>query len=173
MEFSIQLFVRPLMVADLEDFRALRLRALKEDPAAFGAAYEESRELPASDWTKILDHSQESFILGAFSPTLIGLLGFSRRQGLKRCHKGLIWGMYVVPEARGRGVAKTLMEEALAKLRSFEGLEELILAVVTKNEVAHSLYLKMGFASYGLEERALKLNEEYLDEELFSLRLAD
>jgi len=35
---------------------------------------------------------------------LIGMIGFVREQRNKLRHKGNIWGMYVVPEARGEGI---------------------------------------------------------------------
>src|SRR6516162_9732760 len=114
--------VRVLTEADLDQFRQLRLRGLKEDPHAFGMSYEEAAHSPAEDWRKVLGDEHGSFILGAFNPDLIGLVAFSRSARVRKHHKGLIWGMYVTPEVRGCGIGKTLMQNALAKLRAIEGL---------------------------------------------------
>jgi ribosomal protein S18 acetylase RimI-like enzyme len=166
-----KLQVRILTKSDLEVFRAVRLRGLKEDPQAFGMSYEEASHSPIEDWNKVLSDEHGSFILGAFSPNLVGLVAFSRSLGIKRRHRGHIWGMYVIPEARGCGIGRALMQAALSKLRSVEGLEEVTLCVVTKNAPARSLYLDLGFTPYGLEKRALRVNGEYLDEELLSIQL--
>jgi ribosomal protein S18 acetylase RimI-like enzyme len=50
-------------------------------------------------------------------------------------------------------------------------LEQITLAVVTTNEAARSLYRSLGFATYGVEPRALKVGERYLDEDLMTLSL--
>ncbi|PWU03665.1 MAG: GNAT family N-acetyltransferase [Candidatus Melainabacteria bacterium] len=167
-----QLRVRTLTERDLEEFRALRLRGLKEDPHAFGMSFEEASHTPLEDWNKLLSNEHGSFILGAFAPQLIGLVAFSRSPRIKTRHKGHIWGMYVIPEARGRGIGKTLMQNALAKLQAIDGLAVVTLCVVTLNTAARSLYLNLGFVPYGLEKRALRVNGEYLDEELLSINLA-
>jgi RimJ/RimL family protein N-acetyltransferase len=168
---SNEVLIKLLTAKYVEEFRALRLRGLKEDPEAFGAAYEESSESPMSEWLQTLDQATGSFVLGAFNPDLVGIVGFLRPGRIKRRHKGLIWGTYVAPEARGRGIGKALMLETLTRARSLEGLEEVNLFVVIKNEAARDLYLKLGFCSYGIEKRALKINGEYFDEELLSMRL--
>ena len=173
MSSSSQVVVRQLNREDLDQFRTLRLRGLKEDPEAFGAAYEEISQTPDSDWLKVLDDSHGSFVLGAFDPNLVGLVAFSRPPRIKKRHKGHIWGMYVAPEARGCGIAKTLMLAALDRLRLVEELEEVMLTVVTKNSAARNLYLNLGFVPYGLEKRSLKLGDQYLDEELLSIKLLD
>jgi hypothetical protein len=45
-------------------------------------------------------------------------------------------------------------------------VEQVQLLVVTDNERARRLYVSEGFVIYGLERRALKLGERYLDEYL-------
>jgi len=57
-----------------------------------------------------------SFVLGAFVPELIGMLGFYQGQGAKVKHKGNMWGMFVEPSFRGRGMGRAIMTEALTLL---------------------------------------------------------
>jgi len=163
--------VRILSESDVDSFWQLRLRALKEEPESFGAAYEESANIPISDVAKRLHSSDDSFVLGAFMPTLVGMLGFYRQQGLKVRHKGTIWGMYVTPEGRGQGVGQALMRAAIARATAILDLEQLALTVVTNNEAARNLYLSLGFQSYGVEREALKLGDRFLDEEMMVLKL--
>jgi RimJ/RimL family protein N-acetyltransferase len=157
---------RRLTEADTEAYRRVRLRALAEHPDAFGRALEEAE--PPDEMAEQLrtrHDGRESFILGAVQRgELVGTVGCSRDRPRKHRHKALIWGMYVVPEARGRSIGRVLLEEAIARARTWPGLEQLVLAVGTHNEPAQALYRACGFAVFGVERRALKLPDRYVDE---------
>ncbi|MEZ4605618.1 MAG: hypothetical protein R2865_02105 [Deinococcales bacterium] len=45
-----------------------------------------------------------------------------------------------------------------------EGLEQLHLIVADNNLAAKKLYTSLGFKSYGLEPRALKIGPDYFDD---------
>ncbi len=165
----MNLTVRPLTEADAEIYRAVRLRALKEEPEAFGSSYEESLARPSKSWAQRL---RDTVTLGAFiDRSLAGTITFRREEGAKERHKGTITGMYVAPEMRGVGLGKALLRETIARARAVPDLEQVNLSVVTANVPARKLYLSFGFEVYGLERRALKLGDRYLDEELMALRL--
>lgn len=164
--------IRILSPADAEEFRQLRLRALTEEVESFGAAAEEEfAGMSLSDIENKIKSTPDSFILGIFEPNLIGMLGFYRQTGLKARHKGILWGMYIAPESRGKGLGRKLVQEAILRASSLNELKQLILAVVIKNTTARALYLSLGFKSYGMEPASLKVGEEYLDDDMMILRL--
>jgi ribosomal protein S18 acetylase RimI-like enzyme len=165
------MLVRRLTAGDLDALWALRLRALTDNPEAFGATYEETVTHGQARMRQRLGQGDEAFSLGAFEDTLIGMVGFRRAEGAKDRHKGFIFGMYVHPEQRERGVGRALMQELIAQVKPLPGLEQLHLAVVTTNRPACHLYRSMGFEVYGTEPRALKHGEQYWDEDLMVLRL--
>ena len=163
--------IRLLGPEDFELFWPVRLLALQESPQAFGASYEESKKMPPEEAMRRLKPRDGGFVLGAFAPDLVGLAGFVRHDFLKGKHKGMIWGVYVVPDFRGKGVARVVMETAIARCRTIEGLEEVTLTVSATNAPAYNLYKSLGFETYGVEPRALKVDDKYIDEALMVLRL--
>jgi RimJ/RimL family protein N-acetyltransferase len=157
--------LRALTAADTDAYRRVRLRALAEHPEFFGRALEEAETAAEmAEQLRSRHDGTESFILGAFEEALVGIAGCSRDRPAKHRHKALIWGMYVTPEARGRGVGRALLEAAVARAGAWAGVEQLLLAVAAHNEAALALYLSCGFEVYGVERRALKVRNGYVDE---------
>jgi ribosomal protein S18 acetylase RimI-like enzyme len=81
----------------------------------------------------------------------------------------MLWGMYVRPDARGTGLAASLVQRVIEQARPF--LEDILLTVVASNAAACRLYRAAGFEQYGLERRALKIGDAYYDEALMALSL--
>ncbi|HLV97878.1 MAG TPA: N-acetyltransferase [Ktedonobacterales bacterium] len=167
------MFIRTLTEEDLDALWSIRLRALQDNPEAFGSTYEETLQRGRESFRQRLRQPHaETFFIGAFDDErLVGIVGFFREAGTKGQHKGYIISMYVAPEQRGRGTGKALVTEAIAQARIIPELEQLLLAVVTSNTAARQLYRSLGFEVYGLEPRALKHSDQYWDEELMILRL--
>ena len=158
--------VRKLRAEDSPAFRALRLRGLKEFPPAFAESYDEFAKRPASSVASTLeDPAGLRHVFGAFSDAgeLVGIVGVTRDALEKMHHKGYVWGMYVAPEHHGRGIAKRLLEAAIAQAREMPGLEQLRLIVGEANAGARALYESVGFREFGLEPRELKTDGKYYD----------
>jgi RimJ/RimL family protein N-acetyltransferase len=159
--------VRPLGPEDAEAFVALRRRALIEEPLAFASSPEEDFALDLGGvrarFGAPLD-ATGAVTLGAFTPELTGSVGLYRQSGRKSQHKLQVWGMYVAPEQRGRGLARALLLEILRLARTVPGAEQVQLCVTLPSEAARRLYEKTGFTVFGEERRALRVGEVYVDE---------
>jgi len=168
--------IRPLTSADTDAYRTIRLRMLREHPEAFGDSAEEREREPETVFRERFVSRIEApdrFVLGAFDgEALVGTVGFYRHGGAKVAHKGGIWGMYVAPEARGRGVGMALLEAAVARIAATcPGVSWLQLGVATVNGPAQRLYERAGFRTYGVEPAAMIVGGRAIDEALMARRV--
>jgi ribosomal protein S18 acetylase RimI-like enzyme len=160
--------IRRLEPPDVAAYRELRLEGLRNHPDSFGAAWEDEIEQPDAWWTQRLESNT---VFGGWidgSP-LLGVAGFYVPGTAKQRHKGILWGMYVRPGARGTGLAASLLQHVIEEARLL--VEEIRLTVMASNTAAHRLYSAAGFEPYGLERRALKVGDDYYDDLLMALPL--
>src|SRR5260370_20304063 len=102
------MYMRQLTPGDAALYRSIRLEGLKESPAAFGSTFEVEFTKPLA-W--FFDRLSGSVVFGAIRDAkILGVAGFAGRQEEKEAHKGLLWGMYVRPDARGAGGAGRFVE---------------------------------------------------------------
>lgn len=166
--------IRTLLPSEAAAFWSLRLRALREHPSCFASSPEEEENVPLDVVRARLDSQSPAtnLVLGAFvEDKLVGMTGLRRDSFRKAAHKARIWGMYVAPELQSRGIGRRLLEAAIDAGRKMGGVEQLHLEVVVDNGPALSLYRSLGFQSYGVEKRALRIGETFVDEELMFLSL--
>lgn len=169
-----------LSSADTEAFRAIRRESLENTPRSFAESLAEHDALSPQEFAKRLASSlsKENFIIGAFrssnnpdsAPLLAGVAGFVRNPRPKLRHKGLIWGVYLRPAFRGTGVAREILAEVIRRARTLDGLEQVNLNVAT-GTAARRLYESLGFEVYGHERNSLRVDGEFVDEDLMVLRL--
>jgi ribosomal protein S18 acetylase RimI-like enzyme len=167
--------IRLLTPNDAAAFRDIRLRALREEPTAFTSSREEfSHQTLDKIAARFRSDPAEHFMLGAFQDgKLVGLCGFYREAMLKQRHKGNIISMYVTPEARGQGISRALMNDVIRRAREIAGVEQLLLGVMTTQIAARKLYESLGFVVFGREARAVKVDDNYYDEEFMVLDLRE
>ncbi|MGH8723195.1 MAG: GNAT family N-acetyltransferase, partial [Burkholderiales bacterium] len=100
---------------------------------------------------------------------LCGLAGFEIPPARNKRHKGTLFGVYVCPDRRRAGLGSALVGAVIEHARG--QIDQLHAAVVVTADPARALYRKLGFQPYGLEPRALRVGQQYFDQELLALAL--
>jgi RimJ/RimL family protein N-acetyltransferase len=157
--------VRPLAASDTEAYIRLRREMLADSPWAFAASPEDDFGLdPALLTARLAEPGQA--IVGAFdgSGRLVGATGVYRDRHRKMSHRARIWGVYVTPVARGRGLGARIMSAAMDIARSWPGITSAGLSVSVRSEEARRLYERLGFKPWGVEPGALMLDGRAYDE---------
>ena len=127
--------IRRLHAADARAYWETRNRGLKEFPDKFTTGVEEGFATIPSTRAK-----------------RFGYAGFQREGRQKSRHKGMLAGMYVVPEFRSNGSGKKLLLALIDAVRQLHDMEQLNLRVTHSNAGARQLYLHTGFVPFGLEK---------------------
>ncbi|MDQ0199593.1 GNAT family N-acetyltransferase [Neobacillus ginsengisoli] len=163
--------IRLLNQEDAKEYRKIRLEALKNNPEAFSSSFEEEKEFPVENYESRLQ-SEVSFTFGVFEKEqLIGVGTLLKEQKSKLKHRANIVAMYVSPLKRGMGIGKSIMQAAIQKAKDAEEIEQINLCVVSTNMSAKKLYTSLGFKTFGIEQKALKIDGRYFDDEYMVLFL--
>jgi len=159
------LIYKRLKEEDAAAYWALRLEAVEREPRSFGPTPEEHRQITLQEIAALLC-GPHSFVIGAFDgEAMIGFARFEREPNLKERHKGHVRGVYVAASHRGLGAAKGMIGALIEEVRLDPSIEQLLLAVGVFNVGARKVYAALGFASFGIEPRALRAGDDYIDEE--------
>jgi len=157
--------VRRLGPADAVAYRATMLDAYEREPAAFTSTRREREALPLAWWERRLAAGPDAseVVLGAFERAMpAGVVGLSFEAREKSHHKATLFGMYVVPHARQRGLGHLLVNAALDHARSRTGVRIVQLTVSQGNERARLLYERCGFIAFGVEPFAVAIGSTFL-----------
>lgn len=141
--------IQRLYEADWEQFREIRLRALRQDPQAFSTTAAEAAQLSEAEWRASL-RARAAFV-AEDGVRLVGLVsGIAAEPSESGDHADAaeLISMWVDPDYRGRGIADQLVETVVAWAVA-EGYTRVRLCVIEGNSAAERLYRRHGFHSTG------------------------
>ncbi len=169
---SNAVIIRHLTAADAAAFRALRVRAATDAPGAITWTPEEQSNISLGQIAQEIEATEFQIVFGALiNNQLIGITKLMREPREKVWHKANIMGVFVVPEQRGKGIARNLFKTAVEYARTNQQILQLQLYVNTQNTAALQLYLSFDFKPMFVVPRAIRVGDQFFDEQLMILRL--
>ncbi|MDV3220741.1 GNAT family N-acetyltransferase [Intrasporangium sp.] len=134
---------------DWESHRDFRLEALEDAPDAFWYTYADEAVFDEADWRQRIEGAW--LVQARDAQGVIGSVGLGAHWETERATTGELFGLYVAPRARGRGVGEALVNAVLDEARHL-GRTEVVLEVGSTNEAAIALYERCGFVRTGATE---------------------
>ena len=161
--------IRQLRAADAESFSRLRREVTAVDPVNMGLTLEEELTRPIQKFREQLSYAEPNAAFGAFvNGELVGTAAVAWPSRLPSSqHKVNLWGVFVSPRFRGRGIARALMERAVEHAHA-NGARRINLTVFVPNTAAVRLYQSLGFEHFGTEPQAIRIGGSYYDGYLMS-----
>jgi RimJ/RimL family protein N-acetyltransferase len=138
--------IHPIEPGDWERLRELRLAALRDTPDAFGGTYDDeaAREKAGWRWWIVGEKGRSTGTTfvdergGAYTGMATGMVFVDRPATVH------LFGMWVRPRERGRGVGAALLDEVV-RWASARRAERIELRVADGNVPATRLYERAGF----------------------------
>ncbi|MFG1798511.1 GNAT family N-acetyltransferase [Nocardia sp. NPDC049149] len=139
--------VKQLTPDDWQLDREIALKAFASAPAEYKTTFKEALDFPDDEWRRTVQGYHAEFVaLQDGKP--IGMVAAAKHE---RPDTVLLKSMFVVPEARGSGVADRLVESVVDWAWD-NGYRRVALWVREENLSAESVYLRHGFGWTGREE---------------------
>lgn len=161
--------IKLLTEENIDQYMDLRIEGLKNTPEAFGSSYEEEIMYSKQNMLKRLNQENVQ-VFGAYEEgRLLGVVSLLFESHSKMKHRARVFGFYIDDRYRNSGIGRGLIKRAIDEARKMGFIEQLYLSVVTTHFIAKRLYKSLGFQTYAIEKRALKVDDKYYDEELMVL----
>lgn len=127
-------------------YKDLRLRALKEEPQAYASSYQDNVKHSGQFWKQRLEDAVKEqtrwLVFAKLEGKLVGMVGASIEKEIDNVH---IIAVYVVPEERGKGISKLLMNSILSKVKDNKLIKKITVEVNSEQLPALNLYKNSGF----------------------------
>ncbi|MCB9840896.1 MAG: GNAT family N-acetyltransferase [Phycisphaeraceae bacterium] len=157
--------IRLLTPDDAPAYLALRREMLVDSPLAFASSPGDDRFRDEGVVREFVSHARQA-IVGAFADDggLVGSVGLRAGHRAKMGHRAHVWGVYVSPPARGRGLGEAMMRRAVAVAAGWGGVTSVALSVSARSHAAIAVYERVGFRAWGVEPGAVVLDGACVDE---------
>lgn len=140
------LIIRRIRPGESELYKKLRLKSLRDSPAAFGSTYKSALKRSPESWTKQTDESSQGSDRATFlafkDSQAVGLAAIYRLES--PVDVGELMQVWTTPEIRRQGVALALLDTTMA-WASENNFRAVTAGIMAGNAGAMTFYQKYGF----------------------------
>ncbi len=145
--------IRKLDVDDWPIFKQIRLEALSTDPFVFGSNYVAEAEHSDDVWRDGLN-SQDGAIFVLFEGDApIGMTGIGVKHDGPTGTTALLWGSWLAPKVRSRGLSKVFYEARIGWARQHPTINRVIVTHRASNLASKFANQKFGFVRTHVTEK--------------------
>ncbi len=153
--------IKQLDKKDWQNFREIRLEALKKSSNSFLSSFEEENKKSDEFW---LQQLEQSLKFGYFlNNEIVACCGLSLEKSTKISHTATIFQMYVKDKMRKNGIGLALVN-FVKDFAKNNGIIHLYLGCNAENFGAIRLYRKCGFKVYGTRPNYTKIGDKFYDD---------
>lgn len=125
-----------------EDYKEIRLEALRTEPSKFGSNYAKEASYSNADWCSLLENENRA-IFGLYHfDSLIGLTGVALFNGDPS--KAIFFSSFVQPHHRGRGLSALFYKERINWAKQ-KGCASILVSHREGNDVSRAANQRFGF----------------------------
>lgn len=163
--------VKRVTSSDWQEYKKIRLEALKNEPQAFGSSYNKENERTESEWQNKLAKSEDlngiSFFYAILKEGVFVAIGGAYQDNNKQWN---IIAIYTKKEVRGQGLGQEIFKSIINELKARK-IKKAYLCVNTLQIAAQALYKKNGFVIKQIIKDQLLGDGRYYDEVEMSIDL--
>lgn len=142
-----------------QEYRDLRIQALKECPQSFLSTPEEAMKESAEFWQK----KSKTMFFAEVEGKLVGMIGGYQDEKQKLEHTFNIVSFYVASDFRHQGVGRALFQHILDYAQQKPEVEKYQLGVAHTQSNAIKLYESFGFVIVGTMKDHIKVGDQVFD----------
>jgi RimJ/RimL family protein N-acetyltransferase len=163
--------IRLFKPTEFDDFYAIRREALVAAPEAFLIKVEDFDSQPVDEERYRFTYNASNshrMIAGAWVDGRIrGMIGLFRQKVRGFENRAMAWGVFSSPNARGLGLGQQMMRLLTEKAAQIEGVDRIVLSVLSANSQAILFYEKIGMERFAPAENDPLLGHSQAGEDVF------
>jgi RimJ/RimL family protein N-acetyltransferase len=156
--------IRKLEESDWRIFADVRLLALRTDPKVFGSTYEWEAAFLEGEWRSQLSNPNSGIFAVFDDEGPVGVTGVAVDRDDPSKKTALLWGSWLRPDARGKGLSKLLYEARILWAKNQPGVERIIVSHRESNVASKFANQRFGFGHTHTTEK--KWNDGVVEKEL-------
>lgn len=170
------IFIKDLPTERWEEFKKLRIEAIRESPVAFSQDVSDIVNTPDKEWIEILEKALDGELLLYFVESngeLIALAGarFYTKEKIK--HNAFLDSLHVSPAFREMGIGGELLKKRIEFIVERGGIKNIICEIFSSQVASIELHKKFGFTQGGTIKDFLYFEGKYSDTIFFRKSLQD
>lgn len=157
--------IKQIKENDWQELRSLRLKSLQFDPTVFGSNYQKESAYTEADWRKMLQNEDTAIFLLYEDDAPIGITGISVDRDDSAKKKAHLWGSWLEPHIRGKGISALLYQARIAWAKQHPTIETILVSHRASNLSSMHANQKHGFVFTHKQDKVWP--DDGHDEQLF------